>query len=84
MLAVFEVGSTYGWRHGSPLKMRVKQIHAKANAIRLEPGTTKNGTWENVCKKYAMKWVYQDSTSTICGEPLLGTCDGALTEELMR
>jgi integrase len=42
MLAVFEVGCTYGWRHGSLLKMRVKQIDANANAIRLEPGTTKN------------------------------------------
>ena len=42
MLAVFEVGCTYGWRHGSLLKMRVKQIDANANVIRLEPGTTKN------------------------------------------
>jgi integrase len=42
MLAVFEVGCTYGWRHGSLLKMRVKQTDANANVIRLEPGTTKN------------------------------------------
>ena len=41
MFAVFEVGCTYGWRHGSLLKMRVKQIDANANVIRLEPGTTK-------------------------------------------
>jgi hypothetical protein len=75
MLGVFKVGSTYGRQHGSPLMMRVQQIHAKANAIRLEPGTVKSGTWGKVCKKSAMKWVYQDSTSTIRGEPLLGTCD---------
>ena len=42
MLAVFEVGCTYGWRHASLLKMRVKQVDANANVIRLEPGTTKN------------------------------------------
>jgi integrase len=42
MLALFEVGCTYSWRHGSLLKMRVKQIDANANVIRLEPGTTKN------------------------------------------
>ena len=42
MLAMFEVGCTYGWRHGSLLKMRVKQVDPHANVIRLEPGTTKN------------------------------------------
>ncbi len=42
MSALFEVGCTYGWRHGSLLKMRVKQVDANANVIRLEPGTTKN------------------------------------------
>lgn len=42
MAAVFEVGCTYGWRYGSLLKMRVKQVDANANVIRLEPGTTKN------------------------------------------
>ena len=42
MLGMFEVGCTYGWRHGSLLKMRVKQIDPHANVIRLEPGTTKN------------------------------------------
>jgi len=40
--ALFEVGCTYGWRYGSLLKMRVKQVDANANVIRLEPGTTKN------------------------------------------
>src|SRR5271157_118170 len=44
MLAMFEVGCTYGWRHGSLLKMRVKQVDPHANVIRLEPGTTKNKT----------------------------------------
>jgi len=42
MLAMFEVGCTYGWRHGSLLKMRVKQVDPHANVVRLEPGTTKN------------------------------------------
>jgi integrase len=42
MLAMLEVGCTYGWRHGSLLKMRVKQVDPHANVIRLEPGTTKN------------------------------------------
>jgi integrase len=42
MSAMFEVGCTYGWRHGSLLKMRVKQVDSNANVIRLEPGTTKN------------------------------------------
>jgi hypothetical protein len=42
MSAMFEVGCTYGWRHGSLLKMRVKQVDSNANIIRLEPGTTKN------------------------------------------
>jgi integrase len=42
MLAMFEVGCTYGWRHGSLLKMRVKQVDSHANVIRLEPGTTKS------------------------------------------
>jgi len=42
MSALFEVGCTYGWRYGSLLKMRVKQVDANANVIRLEPGTTKN------------------------------------------
>jgi integrase len=42
MLAIFEVGCTYGWRHASLLKMRVKQVDPNANVIRLEPGTTKS------------------------------------------
>jgi integrase len=42
MSAIFEVGCTYGWRYGSLLKMRVKQVDVTANVIRLEPGTTKN------------------------------------------
>jgi integrase len=42
MLAMFEVGCTYGWRHGSLLKMRRQQVDPHANVIRLEPGTTKN------------------------------------------
>ena len=42
MLAMFEVGCTYGWRYGSLLKMRVKQVDSHVNVIRLEPGTTKN------------------------------------------
>ena len=42
MLAIFEVGCTYGWRHASLLKMRVKQVDPNTNVIRLEPGTTKN------------------------------------------
>jgi integrase len=42
MLAILEVGCTYGWRHASLLKMRVNQIDSNANVIRLEPGTTKN------------------------------------------
>jgi hypothetical protein len=42
LLAMFEVGCTYGWLHGSLLKMRVKQVDPHANVIRLEPGTTKN------------------------------------------
>jgi integrase len=42
MLAIFEVGCTYGWRHASLLKMRVNQVDPNGNVIRLEPGTTKN------------------------------------------
>jgi integrase len=42
MLAIFEIGCTYGWRHAPLLKMRVKQVDSNANVIRLEPGTTKN------------------------------------------
>ena len=41
MLAILEVGCTYGWRHASVLKMR-KQVDPNANVIRLEPGMTKN------------------------------------------
>jgi integrase len=40
--AIVEVGSTFGWRIGELLSMRVKQIDLLSRTIRLEPGTTKN------------------------------------------
>jgi integrase len=42
MRAIFEVGVTYGWRHGELLGLRVSQVNLLAGTIRLEPGTTKN------------------------------------------
>jgi integrase len=42
MRAIFEVGVTYGWRHGELLGLRVSQVNMLAGCIRLEPGTTKN------------------------------------------
>jgi integrase len=42
LLAIVEVGRTYGWRVGELLNMRVKQIDLLSRTIRLEPGTTKN------------------------------------------
>src|SRR5271157_5153830 len=40
--AIVEVGSTYGWRIGELLQLRVEQVDLPAKVIRLEPGTTKN------------------------------------------
>src|SRR6185369_4142516 len=40
--ALVEVGSTYGWRIGELLSLRVRQIDLSGKTIRLEPGTTKN------------------------------------------
>src|SRR5262249_21416616 len=40
--ALVEVGSTYGWRIGELLSMRVSQLNLLSGTIRLEPGTTKN------------------------------------------
>lgn len=40
--ALVEVGSTYGWRIGELLSLRVQQVDLSAKTIRLEPGTTKN------------------------------------------
>lgn len=42
MRAIFEVGVTYGWRHGELLGLRVSRVDLLAGTIRLEPGTTKN------------------------------------------
>jgi integrase len=42
MRALFEVGSTYGWRHEELLALRVRQVNLLTGTIRLEPGTTKN------------------------------------------
>ncbi len=39
---LLEVGSTYGWRIGELLSLRVRQVDLSARTIRLEPGTTKN------------------------------------------
>jgi len=40
--ALVEVGSTYGWRVGELLKMKVNQVNLRSWTIRLHPGTTKN------------------------------------------
>jgi integrase len=42
MRSLFEVGSTYRWRHEELLALRVQQVNLLAGTIRLEPGTTKN------------------------------------------
>jgi integrase len=42
MRALFEVGSTYGWRHSELALLRVGQLNLIAGSIRLDPGTTKN------------------------------------------
>ncbi len=42
MRSLFELGHTYGWRHGELLGLRVRQVNLAVGTIRLEPGTTKN------------------------------------------
>jgi integrase len=42
MRALLEVGYSYGWRHGELLNMRVRQVDLLNNALRLDPGSTKN------------------------------------------
>jgi integrase len=42
MRALFEVGSTYGWRYAELVSLRVRQVNPLAGSIRLDPGTTKN------------------------------------------
>lgn len=41
--AMYEVGSTYGWRVNEVRGLRVRHIDITARTIRLDPGTTKNG-----------------------------------------
>jgi integrase len=40
--ALVEIGSTYGWRVGELLNLKVHQIDIVHRTIRLHPGTTKN------------------------------------------
>ena len=40
---MYEVGSTYGWRVNEVKTLRARNIDLGACAIRLDPGTTKNG-----------------------------------------
>ena len=40
--ALVEAGSTYGWRVGELLRLKVNQVDLENNVIRLHPGTTKN------------------------------------------
>jgi len=41
--AMLAVGSSYGWRKGEVLGLRVRQVDLSSRTIRLEHGTTKNG-----------------------------------------
>jgi len=40
--AIVEVGTTYGWRIGELLQLRLRQVDLIARVIRRDPGTTKN------------------------------------------
>jgi len=40
--AIFEVGYSFGWRHGELLGLKVRHVDLAANTLRLDPGTTKN------------------------------------------
>lgn len=57
--AMYEVGSTYGWRVSEIQALRVRQVDMEARTVRLDPGTTKNGagrvvTFEHESTLYAL------------------------------
>ena len=53
--AIIETFFTYGWRKSEVVRMRVSQVDFKANVIRLEVGTTKNGEGREVPMTVAVR-----------------------------
>ncbi|MGB6630735.1 MAG: tyrosine-type recombinase/integrase [Terriglobales bacterium] len=52
---MFEIGHSYGWRHGEVLGLRVRQVDLLAGAIRLDVGSTKNNEGREVAMTQAVR-----------------------------